>query len=98
MTLHGTLRLHPAHRVGPVRRRTFGSLTGFGPLEIAEAVVLHEDDPYTVNTAEDPDRVVPQPLEGVHLTADDAGADGPATLTADLPPISWAMIRLQTTA
>src|SRR5690625_6479155 len=25
MTLNGTLHLHPAHRVGPVRRRTFGS-------------------------------------------------------------------------
>ncbi|MEE1650328.1 alpha-L-arabinofuranosidase C-terminal domain-containing protein [Brachybacterium sp. J144] len=25
MTLHGTLHLHPAHVVGPVRRRTFGS-------------------------------------------------------------------------
>ena len=71
-------------------------LAGFGPLEVTEAVMLHEDDPYTVNTAEDPDRVVPRPLEGVHLAADDAGTDGPATLTATLPPISWAMIRLHT--
>ena len=71
-------------------------LAGFGPLEVTEAVMLHEDDPYTVNTAEDPDRVVPRPLEGVHLAADDAGTDGPATLTATLPPISWAVIRLHT--
>src|SRR5699024_10029880 len=25
MTLHGTVSVHPAHRVGPVRRRTFGA-------------------------------------------------------------------------
>src|SRR5699024_398375 len=71
-------------------------LAGFGPLEVTEAVMLHEDDPYTVNTAEDPDRVVPRPLEGAHLAADDARPDGPATLTAALPPISCAVIRLHT--
>lgn len=27
MTLHGTVHLHPAHHVGPVRRRTFGTET-----------------------------------------------------------------------
>ncbi|WP_193105437.1 alpha-N-arabinofuranosidase [Brachybacterium sp. FME24] len=57
-----------------------------GTFEISESVLLHEEDPYAVNTADDPDRVVPRPLPGVQL--DDA------LLTATLPPISWAMIRL----
>ena len=52
-----------------------------------EALVLHEDDPYAVNTAEEPDRVLPRPLEEVHLEG--------RSLTAELPPISWAIIRLR---
>ncbi|MGP5386081.1 arabinosylfuranosidase ArfA [Brachybacterium tyrofermentans] len=62
-------------------------LTGFGDLELVEAVMLHEEDPLAVNTADDPERVAPRPLEGVHLR------NG---LTTTLPPISWAMARLRT--
>jgi len=56
-------------------------------VELVDAVLLHEEDPYAVNTAEDPDRVLPGPLEGVRLTAHEA--------RASLPPISWAMLRLR---
>jgi alpha-N-arabinofuranosidase len=61
--------------------------TPAGAFELVEALVLHEDDPYAVNTVEEPDRVLPRPLEEVHLAA--------RSLTAALPPISWAMIRLR---
>jgi len=57
--------------------------------ELVEALVLHEDDPYAVNTAEEPDRVLPRPLEEVHLEG--------RSVTAALPPISWAMVRLRWT-
>ena len=62
-------------------------LGDFAPLEVTEAVALHEPDRYAENTADDPDRVVPRPLDDVHLEKN--------TLTATLPPVSWAMIRLQ---
>ncbi|MGP9537143.1 arabinosylfuranosidase ArfA [Brachybacterium sp. AOP43-C2-M15] len=70
-------------------RRADGEEAGF---VLLEAVVLHEADPYAVNTAEDPDRVLPRPLEGVSVTVD---ALCGSTLTAALPPISWAMLRLR---
>ena len=60
---------------------------GEAGFELLEALQLHEDDPYTVNTVEDPDRVLPRPLEEVHLEE--------RSLRASLPPISWTMIRLR---
>ncbi|MGO1390685.1 arabinosylfuranosidase ArfA [Brachybacterium alimentarium] len=63
-------------------------LGGFGDLELLDASILHEDDPHAVNTADDPDAVVPCPHDGAAVTPDG--------LTAPLPPISWAMFRLQT--
>ncbi|GAA1324880.1 alpha-N-arabinofuranosidase [Brachybacterium rhamnosum] len=53
---------------------------------VQEAVVLHDEDPYAVNTADDPDRVLPRPLAGARIEE--------GTLRATLPPIRWAMIRL----
>ncbi len=58
-----------------------------GAVELVEAVILHEDDPLLVNTAEDPDRVVPRTLEHVRLEGD--------TLSTTLPAVSWAMLRLR---
>lgn len=55
-------------------------------LELTEALVITDEDPSATNTADHPDRVVPAPLAGTTLS------DG--VLHANLPPISWAMLRL----
>jgi alpha-N-arabinofuranosidase len=60
---------------------------GFGPdLRVAESWTLTDDDLYAANTADEPDRIVPQPAKSV------AAADG--TLRATLPPASWTAVRL----
>ncbi|MFT4029143.1 MAG: alpha-L-arabinofuranosidase C-terminal domain-containing protein [Protaetiibacter sp.] len=56
-------------------------------LRVVEHVVLADENPDAVNTAEDPDRVVPRP-SGEHAV------DG-ALLTVTLPAASWTMIRLE---
>jgi alpha-N-arabinofuranosidase len=62
------------------------SVDGFGPaLQITESWTL-TDDLYATNTADDPDRVVPQPTKSVTV------ADG--VLRATLPPASWTAIHL----
>ncbi|KIR61355.1 MULTISPECIES: alpha-N-arabinofuranosidase [Micromonospora] len=62
-------------------------LTGFAPgLRVAESWTLADDDPAAVNTADQPDRVVPRPTAQVSVT------DG--VLHAVLPPVSWTAIRL----
>jgi len=55
-------------------------------LSVTESHLLHEDDMYAANTLTDPERVGVRPLDG-------AAADGDA-LTATLPPVSWAAVRL----
>ena len=62
---------------------TLGRLDG---LEVAEALVLSESDPYATNTQDDPDRVVPRPLPAF------LGDDGALRFT--LPPVAWAAISL----
>jgi alpha-L-arabinofuranosidase len=63
------------------------SVAGFGDqLRVAEAWTLADEDLYAVNTADDPDRVVPAPAAGVTV-------DG-GVLSATLPPVSWSAIRL----
>ncbi|PMC74513.1 alpha-N-arabinofuranosidase [Brachybacterium sp. UMB0905] len=62
-------------------------VSAFGPLTVIEALHLHEEDPRTVNSAEDPAAVTPRPLPGVHAE------DG--RILAELPPICWAMLRLR---
>ncbi|WP_346427771.1 alpha-L-arabinofuranosidase C-terminal domain-containing protein [Bifidobacterium sp. CP2] len=52
---------------------------------VTTAHLLHDDDIYRTNTADDPDAVTPRPLE---TSVDDAGR-----VTASLPPVSWAAIR-----
>ena len=53
---------------------------------LAEAVVLHHSDPLWQASPEDDTTVAPRAL-------DSAVIDG-VTLTLDLPPTSWAMVRL----
>jgi alpha-N-arabinofuranosidase len=56
-------------------------------LSVAEHLVLADDDPLAVNTAESPNRVLPRTLPGAHFHGD--------VLHASLPPRSWNVIRLQ---
>ncbi len=61
-------------------------LFGFGSgWRIVEHHELHEDDPHAINSDTEPDRVRPH--------AGRSSVDG-ATLTAELPPISWHCVRL----
>jgi alpha-N-arabinofuranosidase len=62
-------------------------LAGFGhPMVVGEAWTLTDADLYAVNSADQPDRVVPRAAEGVTV-------DG-GVLGATLPPVSWSAIRL----
>ncbi|PWH07279.1 alpha-L-arabinofuranosidase [Brachybacterium endophyticum] len=61
-------------------------LGDFGQLALTEALTLHHADPYTANTAEEPDAVAPQVNESVALQ------DG--RLSGTLPAISWSIVRL----
>ncbi|KTR92617.1 alpha-L-arabinofuranosidase, partial [Microbacterium testaceum] len=61
-------------------------ISGLGDVEIVEAHVLHDDDPYARNTLEDPERVQPRTLET-------RVADG--ILHVTLPPIAWAALSLR---
>jgi len=63
------------------------SLAGFrAGLRVAESWTLADDDLYAVNTATDPDRVVPRPAKDADVS------DG--VLRASLPPVSWTAVRL----
>ncbi|MDX6283585.1 MAG: alpha-L-arabinofuranosidase, partial [Kribbellaceae bacterium] len=55
-------------------------------LRVVEHLALYDDDRSAVNTAEDPDRVVPRRLDGTEVIND--------SCTATLAPASWHMIRL----
>jgi alpha-N-arabinofuranosidase len=61
-------------------------LHSLGYLEVTEHLGLYDDDRAAVNTADDPDRVVPRELDGTTVTG--------SICTATLPPASWHMIRL----
>jgi alpha-N-arabinofuranosidase len=56
-----------------------------GVTGIAEAVIIHDKDPLATNSADQPDRVTPQP-------ADARLVDGKLTVT--LPAISWTALSL----
>ncbi|WP_344932852.1 alpha-L-arabinofuranosidase C-terminal domain-containing protein [Actinoplanes nipponensis] len=65
------------------------SLAGFpAGLRVGESWTLADDDLYAVNTAADPDRVVPRAAKDAEVT------DG--VLRAALPPASWTAVRLTT--
>jgi alpha-N-arabinofuranosidase len=55
-------------------------------LATGEHVVITDDDPDAVNTADDPERVTPRRLEDVKVT------DGRAEIV--LPPLSWSIVTL----
>ncbi|MDR2723136.1 MAG: alpha-N-arabinofuranosidase [Cellulomonadaceae bacterium] len=61
-------------------------LRGFGDLKVVEAVTYSNDDPYWKASVEDDTTVLPQVNASATIT------DG--TVTADLPAVSWSMIRL----
>jgi alpha-N-arabinofuranosidase len=63
------------------------AICGFGPLTLTEAQVLRHDDLAAVNTAEHPNRVIPEPLDGITMFGDRA--------KVTLPAASWTMIRLR---
>jgi len=57
-----------------------------GGLRVARHLALYDDDRTAVNTADEPDRVVPRVIEGTGIV------DG--VCTATLPPASWHLIQL----
>ncbi len=57
-----------------------------GGLRVARHLALYDDDRTAVNTADEPDRVVPRVIEGTEVV------DG--VCTATLPPASWHLIQL----
>jgi alpha-L-arabinofuranosidase len=57
-----------------------------GPLKLVEHLGLYDDDRSAVNSADDPDRVVPRTVDATRVT------DGSCATT--LPPASWHVIRL----
>ena len=64
-------------------------LSGFrAGLRVTESWTLADEDLYAMNTADDPERVVPGPAKDADIT------DG--VLRAGLPPVSWTAIRLTT--
>ena len=62
--------------------------SGFGALEVDEALELRHNDLDVVNTRENPDRVTPSALPGVRVSQD--------RVEATLAPASWNLIRLRT--
>jgi alpha-N-arabinofuranosidase len=61
-------------------------ISGLGSVAVVEAVALFDDDIHAANTLSDPERVALRPIE----TTIEAG-----TLTIELPPVSWAALRLE---
>jgi alpha-N-arabinofuranosidase len=80
----GSLSVFAVNR-GPEPLEIVLTLAQMQALEVSEAMVLAEDDPYLTNTQEHPDRVRPRPLET-------SLSDG--TLRCTLPPVSWAAVSL----
>ena len=66
--------------------RARGGAARLGTPEVAEHLVLADDDPAAANTADRPDRVGPRNADGARVT------DG--ALHATLPPRSWNVLRL----
>ena len=62
-------------------------LHALGTPEVAEHVVLADDDPQAANTAAEPERVVPRAVEGARVEG--------GTLRAELPARSWNVLRLR---
>jgi alpha-N-arabinofuranosidase len=82
----GTVTIFAVNRSqdGPLMMEA--NLHGMPGLRVTEHIVLESPDPHATNTADNPDRVVPH-------TNGSAKADN-ATLVAELPTLSWNVIRL----
>jgi alpha-L-arabinofuranosidase len=65
-------------------------LHGLGAPEVAEHIVLADDDQGAANTAEQPDRVRPRTVRGARVEGGE--------LRAELPPRSWNVLRLNRAA
>ncbi|HEY3002755.1 MAG TPA: alpha-L-arabinofuranosidase C-terminal domain-containing protein, partial [Kribbellaceae bacterium] len=63
-------------------------LRSMSPEAVTESVSVYDADRHAVNTADQPDRVHPEPNDSVRLDG------GTATLT--LPPISWTAVQFAT--
>lgn len=83
----GTLAIFTVHRGQEDPAALEVDLRAFPPLALADALVLADEHPSAANTAAEPERVVPRPLSGITLEG--------GVLRADLPPISWSVLRLQ---
>jgi alpha-N-arabinofuranosidase len=66
------------------------SASAFSSLEVADATTLHDSDLTATNTRHQPDRIKPSVLTGVTIEE--------ATIRTTLPPASWSVIRLATSA
>lgn len=65
-------------------------LSSMSTLEVCEAIVLHDPDPYASNSATHPNRVEPRIMETLERTE--------SHLVVELPPVSWSMVRLSAQA
>ncbi len=82
----GSLVLFAVNRSRSESVAMVGDVASFGGLQVGDALVLTDADPSATNTADQPNRVVPQPLDGVALI------DG--ELHLELPPLSWVTVTL----
>ncbi|GDY33358.1 arabinosylfuranosidase ArfA [Gandjariella thermophila] len=83
----GELTLLAVNRDQNAPRRLEAALRGFpAAYRVVEHTVLADPDPDAVNTADHPDRVVPRRVTGAGITG--------ATLHAELPALSWNVLRL----
>ncbi|WP_017612838.1 arabinosylfuranosidase ArfA [Nocardiopsis salina] len=84
----GTATLYAVNRSVGTPLTLSADLRTLAPFSVAQARVLAEDDPYAVNTMDDPDRVALREAEDIELEH--------GRLTAVLPPVSWTAVTLTT--
>ena len=82
----GSLVLFGINRSQTESVAVIGDVTAFGDLTVGDALVIVDSDPAATNTVDDPDRVVPVPLNKAELLGGE--------LHLELPPLSWATVTL----
>ena len=82
----GSLVLFAINRSQSESVAVIGDVSAFGDLTVGDALVIVDSDPAATNTVDDPDRVVPVPLDKAELLAGE--------LHLELPPLSWATVTL----
>lgn len=83
----GTVSLFSINRSVEHAVSLSATMLGNTQLRLIQATRLHSEDPDIVNSADDPDRIVPQPIAGATY----AGHE----LECVLPPLSWNVFRFQ---